>query len=142
LLIYVLSLAHRNADHLPLSIVRHSPLTNHVGVISAMNRRFIPLAAALALSLLMAGAVAAAQIPGTEMPYATYRRKMLENGFKPEPPCKHPPCVGLPYPEMITGNRLGSAHWIHPVDGTKVHLLLWPCKHGWCLAPPVMPPGQ
>ena len=107
-----------------------------------MNRRSIPRPASLVLSLLLTAPVVAAEIPGIEIPYATYRRKMLENGFKPEPPCKHPPCGELPYPETITGNRLGSANWIHPVDGTKVDLLLWPCKHGWCLAPPVMPPGQ
>jgi len=89
----------------------------------------------LALALLPGPAVAS-EIPGIDIPYATYRQRMFANGFKPRP--GEPQCG--PYPETCTGNRLGTAYWIHPVDGHKVDLMLWPCKHGWCLAPPVMPP--
>ena len=89
----------------------------------------------LTLSVLAALPALGAEIPGVDVPYATYRQQLLKNGFRPAPDA---PCCG-PYPETSTGNRIGSAHWVHPGDGMKVELLLWPCKHGWCLAPPLLP---
>ena len=97
------------------------------------------LITALAALTLIAAPAQSAQIPSVDIPYATYRQQMLDNGFRFDPPCVTK-CG--PYPETSTGNRIGSAHWVHPVDGLKVHLMLWPCKHGWCLAPPVMPPAR
>lgn len=120
---------HRRITPAPRPLMRTLP---------TVNPQCILQIAALVLFLIPPAFAEASEIPGTEIPYATYRRKMLANGFKPATPCASPPCGG-PFPETITGNRLGSAYWIHLVDGMKVDLLLWPCKHGWCLAPPVMP---
>lgn len=86
-------------------------------------------------SLLLGGTAVAVEIPGIEVPYASYRKRMFENGFIPRP--GQPQCG--PYPETCTGNRVGTAFWIHPVSGLEVDLLLCPCKHGWCLAAPVLP---
>ena len=86
---------------------------------------------ALLTGLLITSPVAAAQLPGTDVPYATYRQQMLENGWRPR--VDGPKCG--PYPETCMGRSMGTAYWMHPVDNTKVDLLLWPCKHGWCIAP-------
>jgi hypothetical protein len=73
----------------------------------------------------------AAELPGTGLPYATYRKQLLGYGWRPIRHC------GTPYPEACTGNAMGTVWWQHPVDGRRVEIFLWPCRHGWCLAPSV-----
>lgn len=73
----------------------------------------------------------AAEVPGTDLPYASYRKQLMLNGWQPVRFC------GSPYPEMCTGRSMGSVKWTHPVDGSNIELLLWPCRHGWCLAPAI-----
>lgn len=71
-------------------------------------------------SVLLGGNAFAAEIPGIDIPYASYRKRMFENGFIPRP--GQPQCG--PYPETCMGNPLGSAFWIHPVAGLTVDFLL------------------
>lgn len=95
-----------------------------------MKRATTTLALALAAVIQQASAVAS-ELPGIDYPYATYRQRLQAYGWRPDPSA---PSCG-PYPETCTGNRMGSAGWLHPVDGRRVVVLLWPCKHGWCVAP-------
>ena len=81
----------------------------------------------------MASPALAAQIPSIDYPYATYRQQMMQNGYVRD---KSAPTCG-PYPETCVGNRIGTASWMHPISGSKLKLTLWPCKQGWCLAPPL-----
>jgi hypothetical protein len=73
----------------------------------------------------------ASVIPGTNVPYATYRQQLFNNGWRPNP---FAPCCG-PYKETSVGNRTGSGHWFHPATGKQITVHIWPCKHGWCLSP-------
>jgi hypothetical protein len=87
---------------------------------------------ALPLALLgMAAPALASELPGIDYPYATYRQRLQAYGWRADPSA---PSCG-PYPETCTGNRTGSARWIHPIGSRRVEILLWPCKHGWCVAP-------
>jgi hypothetical protein len=89
-----------------------------------------------AAALLIAAPAQAAEIPQINVPYATYRQQLLEYGWKPAPPFGvHTIGCGSPYPEMCNGNRVGSGDWVHPVDGSRLTIQLWPCRHGWCVAP-------
>jgi len=88
------------------------------------------LATAAAL-LAIAAPVQASEIPGTDVPYAAYRQQLINNGWRPDP--SGPSCG--PYKETCTGNRMGSGRWMHPVDGNQIEIMIWPCKHGWCVAP-------
>jgi hypothetical protein len=95
-----------------------------------MLRRVFLLVAALSFS----PSTLAAEIPGTDLPYATYRKQLLSNGWQPIRHC------GSPYLETCTGRSMGSARWNHPVQNEKIEILLWPCRHGWCLAPAIDEP--
>jgi hypothetical protein len=97
-----------------------------------MTRTFLMLAASLVGAPLVAG-----QMPSTDVPYARYRQQMLENGWQPVPyACRQP------YPETCTGRAVGTARWRHPVSKQQSDLLLWPCRHGWCLAAPIIPAAR
>lgn len=101
-------------------------------------RRRVRLFPGLHLALLLCTPCVAGEMPSTDVPYATYRQKMLQYGWKPVP-CSHSPS---PYPETCTGNAVGTAQWRHPVSGHTSDLLLWPCRHGWCLAAPIRWPPR
>jgi hypothetical protein len=88
------------------------------------------LACAAAL-LAFAAPALASEIPGTDIPYATYRQQLINNGWRPDPSA---PCCG-PFKETSTGNRVGTGHWFHPADGKQIEVTIWPCRHGWCVAP-------
>jgi hypothetical protein len=71
------------------------------------------LALAVAAVVLSGGLVEAMEIPGTEIPYATYRQELIRRGWVPvKHDFKYP---GIPYPEASVGNA-----------------------NGWCLAPPII----
>jgi hypothetical protein len=84
------------------------------------------------LLLTFATPALAAQLPGTDLPYATYRTRLAVNGWRPDPTAG---CSSTPYPEVCTGNAMGTGTWAHPVDASRVVINLWPCRHGWCVAP-------
>lgn len=92
---------------------------------------FTALAAA---GVVTAQPVLSSQIPPTNIPYASYRQQMINNGWVRD--TTQPSCGA--YPEVCTGNAQGSAAWYHPVSKSRVLLHLWPCKHGWCLAAPIL----
>lgn len=86
-----------------------------------------------AAALLMAQTALGSQIPPTNIPYASYRQQMFNNGWVRD--TTQPSCGA--YPEVCSGNAVGTAFWFHPVSKSRIQLSLWPCKHGWCLAAPV-----
>ncbi len=76
----------------------------------------------------------AVELPGTDLAYASYRKLLLTNGWQPVRFC------GSPYPETCTGRSMAAARWAHPVEKRVIEIELWPCRHGWCLAPSVRDP--
>jgi hypothetical protein len=118
--------------------VRNKATPGPPGLNTAALRSFPMCRSALMLAfgllLVSQPPLTAAEIPGTDLAYANYRKLLLANGWRPVRFC------GSPYPETCTGRSMASAKWLHPVDGSKIEIQLWPCRHGWCLAPAVSPP--
>lgn len=98
------------------------------------NKELLIYSISLAAASFPVGAALSAQLPPTNVPYASYRQQMFINGWVRD--TTQPSCGS--YPEVCTGNAQGSAAWYHPVSKRRVLLHLWPCKHGWCLAAPII----
>ena len=96
------------------------------------------LLATTAALLAIAAPAQASEIPGTDVPYATYRQQLINKGWRPDPSA---PSCG-PYKETCTGNRTGSGRWFNPADDAVIEVTIWPCKHGWCVAPAFTTPAN
>lgn len=110
------------------------PKTTHYIIFGLKQNILSPFmlgGASLVLNLIYPMNVNAGSVPSTELPYAIYRQRMLDNGWKPD----FAGCNSGPYPEFCAGNAIGTGAWRHHVDGRKVFINNWPCKHGWCVAP-------
>lgn len=91
---------HRRITPAPRPLMRTLP---------TVNPQYILQIAALVLFLIPPAFAEASEIPGTEIPYATYRRKMLANGFKPATPCASPP----PVEDLFQKQSLAIAWGLH-----------------------------